>query len=141
LSLRVQDVDFMRRRCGWSGRSRREQGCGARRRPGVRPGPCRSPRSWLSHCRAMLPSSRPARTARCSRPGPARRMRTPTTGHASSPRLLIAPVSRRRPHNAALVLSTYGHLMPDSEDRTRRAVDSAWAACAPSVPHEEGAGR
>ena len=34
-----------------------------------------------------------------------------------------------------------GHLMPDSEDRTRRAVDSAWAACAPPVPHGEVAGR
>jgi integrase len=34
-------------------------------------------------------------------------------------------------HNASLVLSTYGHLMPDSEDRTRRAIDGAWA----SVPH------
>ena len=41
-------------------------------------------------------------------------------------------------HNTGLVLSTYGHLMPDSEDRTRRAVDSAWSACAPSVPHEGG---
>ena len=30
--------------------------------------------------------------------------------------------------NAALVLSTYGHLMPDSEDRTRRAIDEAWSA-------------
>ena len=36
----------------------------------------------------------------------------------------------------------YGHLMPDSEDRTRRAIDSAWDAgalsCAPDVPHEAG---
>ena len=30
--------------------------------------------------------------------------------------------------------------MPDSEDRTRRAEDSASAACAQSVPHAEGAG-
>jgi integrase len=29
--------------------------------------------------------------------------------------------------NATLVLRTYGHLMPDSEDRLRRAVDLAWA--------------
>ena len=28
--------------------------------------------------------------------------------------------------NATLVLTTYGHLLPDSEDRTRRAVDAAW---------------
>src|SRR4030095_1016656 len=26
-----------------------------------------------------------------------------------------------------LVLKTYGHLMPDSEDRTRRAIDTVWA--------------
>jgi len=29
--------------------------------------------------------------------------------------------------NATLVLKTYGHLMPDSEDRTRRAIDTAWS--------------
>jgi integrase len=28
--------------------------------------------------------------------------------------------------DAALVLSTYGHLMPGSEDRTRKAIDAAW---------------
>lgn len=53
---------------------------------------------------------------------------------------VVAVAERLGHHNAALVLSTYGHLMPDSEDRTRRAVDSAWAARAPSVPHAEGAG-
>jgi integrase len=53
---------------------------------------------------------------------------------------VVAVAERLGHHNAALVLSTYGHLMPDSEDRTRRAVDSAWAACAPSVPNAEGAG-
>lgn len=52
---------------------------------------------------------------------------------------VVAVAERLGHHNAALVLSTYGHLMLDSEDRTRRAVDSAWAACAPHVPHEEGA--
>jgi integrase len=30
--------------------------------------------------------------------------------------------------NATLVLKTYGHLMPDSEDRMRRAIDGAWAS-------------
>jgi hypothetical protein len=30
--------------------------------------------------------------------------------------------------NAALVLSTYGHLMPGGDDLARRAVESAWAA-------------
>ena len=39
--------------------------------------------------------------------------------------------------NATLVLSTHGHLMPDSEERTCRAVDDAWG-CAPGVPQSEG---
>ena len=26
------------------------------------------------------------------------------------------------------VLTTYGHLLPDSEDRTRRAIDDAWTS-------------
>lgn len=40
--------------------------------------------------------------------------------------------------NATLVLTTYGHLMANSEDRMRKAVDAAYAteadSCAPSVP-------
>ncbi|MEW2143121.1 hypothetical protein AB0869_09925 [Micromonospora vinacea] len=39
--------------------------------------------------------------------------------------------------NATVDLSTYGHLMPDSEERTRRAVDDAWG-CAPDVPQGDG---
>lgn len=51
----------------------------------------------------------------------------------------VVAVAERLGHDdASLVLSTYGHLMPDSEDRTRKAVDAAWAAatvaCAPDVP-------
>lgn len=38
---------------------------------------------------------------------------------------------------AALVLSTYGHLMPGGEDLARRAIDTAWKAV-PDV-HREGA--
>ena len=49
---------------------------------------------------------------------------------------MVAVAKRLGHENAALVLSTYGHLMPDSEDRTRRAVDLAWS-CAPSVPQQE----
>jgi integrase len=45
----------------------------------------------------------------------------------------VMAVAERLGHDdASLVLKTYGHLMPDSEDRTRRAVDEAW--CAPDVP-------
>ena len=51
----------------------------------------------------------------------------------------VAVAERLGHHNAGLVLSTSGHPMPDSEDRTGRAVDTARTACAPSVPHEEGA--
>lgn len=45
----------------------------------------------------------------------------------------VVTVAARLGHaTPALVLSTYGHLMPNSEERTRRAVDLAW--CAPGVP-------
>lgn len=40
--------------------------------------------------------------------------------------------------NATLVLTIYGHLMPHSEDRMRKAIDAAYGlepnSCAPSVP-------
>ncbi|WP_319459408.1 tyrosine-type recombinase/integrase [Micromonospora sp. RTP1Z1] len=49
----------------------------------------------------------------------------------------VIVVAERLGHeNATLVLPTYGHLMPDSEGRTRRAVDDAWG-CAPGVPPSE----
>jgi integrase len=47
---------------------------------------------------------------------------------------VVAVAERLGHHNASLVLSTYGHLMPDCEDRTRRAVDTAWSSSAPLVP-------
>jgi len=47
----------------------------------------------------------------------------------------VVVVARRLGHrDAALVVHVYGHLLPDTEERTRRAVDSAW--CAPDVPAE-----
>ncbi len=49
-------------------------------------------------------------------------------------RIFQAAVAAAR---ASLVLSTYGHLMPDSEKRTRRAIDDAWSS-APDVPRDEG---
>jgi integrase len=39
---------------------------------------------------------------------------------------VVAVAERLGHENATLVLRTYGHLMPDSEDRTRRAIDAAW---------------
>jgi len=44
----------------------------------------------------------------------------------------VITVAKRQGHENA-TLSTYGHLMPNSEERTRRAVDDAWE-CAPDVP-------
>jgi integrase len=41
----------------------------------------------------------------------------------------VVVVADRLGHeNGTLVLQTYGHLMPDTEDRTRRAIDGAWTA-------------
>ncbi|MDP9427963.1 MAG: site-specific integrase [Actinomycetota bacterium] len=52
---------------------------------------------------------------------------------------VVAVAERLGHENATLVLKTYGHLMPDSEDRTRRAVDEAWSAI--TVPSEQSATR
>ena len=41
---------------------------------------------------------------------------------------VVAVAERLGREDALLVLSTYGHLMPDSEDRTRRAIDDAWSS-------------
>ena len=86
----------------------------------------------------------PGDEGRCSRPGLERLVGMITTRRASS-----APASKAglpagttshdlRHHNAALVLSTYGHLMPDSEDRTRRDRQCSVAMC-PPVPREGNA--
>lgn len=54
---------------------------------------------------------------------------------------VVAVAERLGHENASLVLSTYGHLLPDSEDRTRRAMDAAWQGSgAMDVPPEEAAG-
>jgi chorismate-pyruvate lyase len=45
---------------------------------------------------------------------------------------VVAVAERLGHENATLVLTTYGHLLPDSEDRTRRSIDDAWRA--PDVP-------
>jgi integrase len=52
---------------------------------------------------------------------------------------VVAIAERLGHEDASLVLRTYGHLMPDSDDRTRSAIDAAWASaggrsCAPDVP-------
>ena len=51
---------------------------------------------------------------------------------------VVAVAERLGHENATLVLTTYGHLMPDSEDRTRRAVDEAW--CVITVPSVQSVG-
>jgi integrase len=101
------------------------------------------------------------RTARCSRPRRARYrhdyygsfilakavaragLPTGTTSHdlrhhyvsvlLAAGESVIAVAERLGHENAALVLKTYGDLMPDSEDRTRRAVDTAWEPPAGAV--------
>jgi integrase len=40
----------------------------------------------------------------------------------------VHAVAERLGDTPAMVLSTYGHVMPDQEDTTRRAVDAAWKA-------------
>jgi len=40
---------------------------------------------------------------------------------------VVAVAERLGHQNANLVLSTYGHLMPDGEERTRKAIDEAWS--------------
>lgn len=50
-------------------------------------------------------------------------------------------MSERLGHtNAAMTLNVYSHLFPESEDRTRAAVDTAFGAlageCAPDVPSQ-----
>ena len=58
---------------------------------------------------------------------------------------VVAVAERLGHEDASLVLSTYGHLMPDSDDRTRSAVDAAWdavgASCALDVPQDAPAVR
>jgi integrase len=51
---------------------------------------------------------------------------------------VVAVAARLGHANADEVIRTYGHLMPDQEDRTRNAVDDAW--CAPNVPQKEQKG-
>jgi integrase len=46
---------------------------------------------------------------------------------------VIAVAERLGHENATLVLTTYGHLLPDSEDRTRRAIDDAWISDGPGT--------
>jgi integrase len=46
---------------------------------------------------------------------------------------VVAVAERLGHENATLVLKTYGHLMPDSEDRTRRAIDDAWEGQVPTA--------
>jgi integrase len=43
---------------------------------------------------------------------------------------VIAVAERLGHQNATLVLTTYGHLVPGSDDRTRKAIDGVWKAAA-----------
>lgn len=47
----------------------------------------------------------------------------------------VVTVAERLGDTPAMVLEVYGHVMPGSEDRTRKAIDAAWSS-APNVPRE-----
>jgi hypothetical protein len=50
---------------------------------------------------------------------------------------VIAVAERLGHDDASLVLPTYGHLIPDSEERTIKMVDAAWRALSvPSTDHK-----
>lgn len=54
----------------------------------------------------------------------------------------VKTVQKRLGHKSAVeTLDTYGHLWPDSEDQTRRAVDEALGSLAASSRPAEAAGR
>ncbi|GAA1285786.1 hypothetical protein GCM10009609_59200 [Pseudonocardia aurantiaca] len=53
-------------------------------------------------------------------------------------RAVIAVAERLGHDNATMVIKVYGHLLPDSEDRTRRALDDAWSAPAAEAPTAQG---
>jgi hypothetical protein len=47
---------------------------------------------------------------------------------------VIAVTERLGHENATLVLTTYGHLVPGSDDRTRKAIDGDWKAARSATP-------
>jgi integrase len=51
---------------------------------------------------------------------------------------VVAVAERLGHENATLVLTTYGHLMLDSEDRTRRAIDAAWTVDGLETASDQG---
>lgn len=167
LALRVQDVDFLRRtaRVEWQiapgGKERSEPKTPRSRR--TVPLPQVVAEALAEHMRALPPAADGSlfttRTgavyrhdyygtrilsAAVERAGlPAGTTSHDLRHHYASVLLaagesVVAVAERLGHENASLVLSTYGHLMPDSEDRTRRAIDDAW--CAPDVPREDAAG-
>jgi integrase len=46
---------------------------------------------------------------------------------------VIAVAERLGHDDGGMVLRVYGHLMPDSEDRTRKVVDDAWSVGDPGL--------
>jgi hypothetical protein len=45
----------------------------------------------------------------------------------------VVTVAERLGDTPQMVLKVYGHLMPDSEDRTRRLIDEAWISDGPGT--------
>jgi site-specific recombinase XerC len=51
----------------------------------------------------------------------------------------VVAVAERLGHDdATMVIRVYGHLLPDSEDRTRKAVDQAWSSGSGEAPTAQG---
>jgi integrase len=48
---------------------------------------------------------------------------------------VVAVAERLGHENATLVLTTYGHLVPGSDDRTRKAIDATWNAVTGASPN------
>ena len=142
--------------CISSGSSARTASDASHRRRQDHEGPCRCQVWWLRLSRRTLPSFHQPWMARCSprltatlwrQEHHGARVFTPAVRGAGLPagttshdlrhhyasvlleagESVVAVAERLGHENATLVLKTYGHLMPDSEDRTRRAIDDAWS--------------
>jgi integrase len=97
------------------------------------------PSGLLFHTSTGLPIHHEYYTSHVFAPAAARaKLPTGTTDHdlrhayaswlLAAGESVIAVAERLGHENATLVLTTYGHLVPGSDDRTRKAIDGVWKA-------------